>query len=355
MGEVAIKRLSYEFVRESFESEGYTLLSKEYKNNYTKLEYICPEGHEHSIAWGHWASGKRCRFCKGNPIITIDGIRKSFESEGYTLLTTTYKTAHSKLEYVCPKGHLGTVTWANWFSAGNRCWRCAINKHSKLRKLSFDVVKHAFEKEGYSLLSKVYVSAKDKLDYICPKGHQHLITWDNFRTGYRCPYCSGRPIITIEDVRISFEKEGYTLLSTEYKNVNTKLDYICPKGHIHKITWGSWQSGSRCGICISVNRYGENHPGWKGGRSRHKYCPIWNNKDYKESIKERDGYSCLNPYCTKENTVITIHHVDYDKINCSPDNLITVCSSCNSRANKDREWHKAWYQAILNKRYKYKY
>lgn len=27
----------------------------------------------------------------------------------------------------------------------------------------------------------------------------------------------------------------------------------------------------------------------------------------------------------------------------------------NSRANKDRKWHKAWYKAIINKRYSYRY
>ena len=30
-----------------------------------------------------------------------------------------------------------------------------------------------------------------------------------------------------------------------------------------------------------------------------------------------------------------------------PTNLITICNSCNSAANKDRRWHTAWYQAII--------
>jgi hypothetical protein len=34
------KKLTIEFIREQFEKEGYTLLTKEYINNKQKLEYI---------------------------------------------------------------------------------------------------------------------------------------------------------------------------------------------------------------------------------------------------------------------------------------------------------------------------
>ena len=66
---------------------------------------------------------------------------------------------------------------------------------------------------------------------------------------------------------------------------------------------------------------------------------------------ERDGYKCLNPTCNKTSTRLSLHHIDYDKKNCAPKNLITVCNSCNGKANKDREWHQSWYQAIIYLRY----
>ena len=94
---------------------------------------------------------------------------------------------------------------------------------------------------------------------------------------------------------------------------------------------------------------------WKGGISKEPYCNDWT-KEYKEFIKNRDGNRCLNPYCNSKNPAdLTIHHIDYNKKNCKPNNLITVCRSCNSRANTDREWHKAWYQAVLKMRYNYIY
>lgn len=97
---------------------------------------------------------------------------------------------------------------------------------------------------------------------------------------------------------------------------------------------------------------GENHWNWKGGISCESYCDQWKDKEYKESIKERDGYICLNPECNRNYKRLNIHHIDYNKKNCHPFNLITICASCNMKANKDRKWHKAWYQAIIDKRSK---
>jgi len=48
--------------------------------------------------------------------------------------------------------------------------------------------------------------------------------------------------------------------------------------------------------------------------------------------------------------VITIHHIDYVKKNCHPDNLITLCRSCNSRANKNRDYWQNLYQGMMMKK-----
>jgi len=104
---------------------------------------------------------------------------------------------------------------------------------------------------------------------------------------------------------------------------------------------GKWMSENVCGI---------NSPQWKGGISFGAYCAIFSDEEFKESIRGRDDHKCQNPYCRgniKLNQALTVHHIDYDKKECRPDNLITICRSCNASANKDREWHEAWYQAIL--------
>jgi len=101
----------------------------------------------------------------------------------------------------------------------------------------------------------------------------------------------------------------------------------------------------------SIAISGDRHWNWRGGIDCEPYCDAWADSEYKESIKKRDGYMCLNPECNKITNTLCIHHIDYIKKNCHPFNLITICISCNVKANQNREWHKEWYRAIIERRY----
>ena len=113
-------------------------------------------------------------------------------------------------------------------------------------------------------------------------------------------------------------------------------------------------SQSKFGKSINKDQFGNKNPNWRGGITNNPYCVGWT-KDYKEEIKERDGYMCLNPYCFHNDGRLHVHHVDYIKTLCGPSNLITLCGACNTRANYDRKWHIQWYRTILNRRYGYEY
>lgn len=227
-------------------------------------------------------------------------------------------------------------------------------------KLTYDIVKEVFKKESYILLSTNYVNSRTKLEVQCPFGHKYLTTYTNFKDRHRrCPICSTIKIgnlkrTNFEVVKRSFELENYVLLTTDYINFEQKLSFICPNGHTHSMNFHNWQSGWRCVKCRDLRQSeritGEKHPQWQGGISLQGYCQIWRDTTYKESIKSRDSNICQNPYCYKTDSVLHIHHIDYDKKNCHPSNLITVCRSCNARANIDREWHKDWYKTIIKNR-----
>lgn len=113
-------------------------------------------------------------------------------------------------------------------------------------RLTHDFVAAKFAEEGYELLSK-YKNNRQKLNFVCPKGHQYFIAWECFQRGSRCALCSGQ-ITTHEQVENAFKKEGYKLLS-EYEHSHKKLKYLCAKGHSRSIFWGSFRSGNRCKIC----------------------------------------------------------------------------------------------------------
>lgn len=285
-------------------------------------------------------------------------IKEQIENRGYKLISTEYKGYYNKLEVVCDKGHKYKTNW-NVLRVGSGCPVCYRNRQSSSMLKNFDEIKSFVENEGFKLIStkKDYNGNYSKLKSICPEGHKLYITWSDFKRGVRCSECSGTKKKTIEEVKQIVAKFGYKCLSKEYINWKSKLIFQCPLGHIYETTWAIFQQGGRCPECnkidLSIRQSGPNCNFWRGGISTEPYCYEWTD-DLKEMIKYRDGYKCLNPCCTS-GELLSIHHIDYNKKNCSLENLITTCRSCNSKANKDRKWHKSWYQTILNKRYGYKY
>lgn len=124
-------KLTYEFVKEQFEKEGYLLLSKIYKNANTKLKTICPKGHKWEVTYGHFYSGKRCGECDKTKKLTYEFVKSEFEKRGYKLLSEEYIKAQSPLIVECPNGHVtDTISWAN-FSKWQGCKICKESKGEK--------------------------------------------------------------------------------------------------------------------------------------------------------------------------------------------------------------------------------
>lgn len=79
------------------------------------------------------------------------------------------------------------------------------------------------------------------------------------------------------------------------------------------------------------------------------------NAELKEKIKERDDYQCK--MCSMVEPIsqalwgrsLAVHHIDYNKKNCDPMNLTTLCIRCNSAANYYREYWEV-YHGIENPR-----
>jgi len=233
-----------------------------------------------------------------------------------------------------------------------------------MKRLTYEFVKEQFEKEGYELLSEEYINSRQKLKYRCQKGHRHNIIWGDWKQNKRCPICSrekgaAKRRTSLKFIRSEFEREGCVLLTDRYKNCEQKLDYICKNGHRHNISWHNWKSGWRCPKChheeLAMLFCGENHPNWKGGISCEPYCEIWLDKEYKEDLKARDSHQCQNPDCRGTSGRICLHHIDYNKKNCDPFNIITLCNSCNSRANFNRNYWRKFYKGIIKRKlYRYK-
>jgi len=72
-------------------------------------------------------------------------------------------------------------------------------------------------------------------------------------------------------------------------------------------------------------RPGSQNGSWEGGNC--SVHPDEFNDELKEIIKTRDGFRCVT--CHSE-IDLAVHHLDEDKCNNDPRNLITLCRSCHS-------------------------
>ncbi len=105
------------------------------------------------------------------------------------------------------------------------------------------------------------------------------------------------------------------------------------KNSIKKIAW--W--------AIPENRKrmsGINNHLWRGGRIKKQYSTDWT-ETLKRSIRERDNYTCQVCNKKQKKRKHAVHHIDYDKKNCDPKNLITLCTGCHTKTNTNR---KSWIE-----------
>ena len=102
-----------------------------------------------------------------------------------------------------------------------------------------------------------------------------------------------------------------------------------------------WQS-IRCGSCANT---GDNNPSYINGKNKEPYPLEWT-ETLKESIRQRDGYICQlcgvpEVECMRK---LSIHHIDYDKENINPENLVALCQSCHRKTNFNRECWKVFFK-----------
>lgn len=179
---------------------------------------------------------------------TYEYVKSVIENEGYILLSTEYINNVTKLEMECPNGHRCKISFAKFIS-GCRCRICSKESVKEKLRMSYEEVRQTFEEKGYELLTKEYDKASKKLQYKCPQGHIHEMSYNSFQQGHRCPECQGTLKFRYEDIKLYFESYGFTLVSKSYKRANDRLEYICPNGHRHYASWTNFRKNPTCPIC----------------------------------------------------------------------------------------------------------
>jgi len=118
----------------------------------------------------------------------------------------------------------------------------------------------------------------------------------------------------------------------------------------HHGYWKGKKHSEEYKLKMSLSHRGEKGSGWKGGISILPYSKEWTRR-LKDEIRERDDRKCCNPECQGGSNLLDVHHINYDKENCDPSNLICLCRSCHTQSTAgDREYWKNYYQKIMKER-----
>ncbi len=118
-----------------------------------------------------------------------------------------------------------------------------------------------------------------------------------------------------------------------------------------------------CKIFECTQAYGGEYPLEADGKIRQRkikttikknkkpqYGEEWTS-ELRRKIKKRDNYECQNDTAMKHVSVLSVHHIDYNKKNNKRKNLITLCRTCHARTNGNRENWTEYFQDMMNKRF----
>ena len=117
------KRLTHNFVNEQIQKEGFELLFP-YINHRAKTMIKCTLGHTYTTTYNKFQRGRRCPICSKTKKLSYNFIKESFNKDGYKLLSEKYKNANNYLDVLCPNNHIWKVKWGD-FQQGHRCGICA--------------------------------------------------------------------------------------------------------------------------------------------------------------------------------------------------------------------------------------
>jgi len=86
-----------------------------------------------------------------------------------------------------------------------------------------------------------------------------------------------------------------------------------------------------------IPKWGTDNPNWSGGKSFEPYDVRFNEK-LKEKIRKAYHYRCQQCFRHQDELKrkLAIHHIDFNKKNNEPSNLIPLCVVCHSQTNFNR-------------------
>lgn len=182
------KKYTYQEVKKIVEDKGCKLISDSYINAKTKLHIRCRCNNILNVKFSQFCTGSFCRNCMKEKFkLKYDFVKSFFENENCVLVTKDYINAKTPLEYICSCGFKSIIIFDS-FKRGNRCKNCG-NKKNKIKQTftQEEAAKYFFD-SGCVLLGE-YNKAKIPVEFKCRCGRVGYKSLNNFQKSKCCKFC----------------------------------------------------------------------------------------------------------------------------------------------------------------------
>ena len=235
-------KLTIQSMQQLGERRGGRCLSDMYVGAGSKLLWQCGKGHQWMATPHNIQRGKWCPYCIGRGKTILDMHELAAQHEGQCL-SDTYVNRKTPLLWRCAKGHQWMATPAD-VGRGTWCTQCSGHV-----KLTIQEMHTMAESRGGKCLSDVYVNNQTPLLWECKEGHRWKATAGCVKRGTWCRVCAGLSKPSMDDVQRLAGERGGKLLSQNYRNARTRLEWECLEGHRWTATWDQIQRGRWCPEC----------------------------------------------------------------------------------------------------------
>ena len=288
---------------------------------FKKVLIECGKGHGWEVRPLHITEGKQCPTCFRQKLIrdVWDVYYSVLEKTGYEMDVKTYTATIKPAKFKCKNENWfwGEPAFVERGMKKCRCKACKKERGRRKRRAKEEYIEE-LRKRGFILDPKDWKGYKVKTKMWCIEG-QH---WTYQRpdsilnSNIGCTVCSGKVKHNLDKLQKElFGPAGYTVKEgAVYKNVDTPIPLVCPKGHDCEISVSDFKRGKGCRQCfyedLSERMSGENHPNYKHDKSEEERERDRTKPEYvktRTACFQRDNYTCR---ITGKQGDIRHHHLD---------------------------------------------
>ena len=218
--------------------------------NGRKVWWKCEKGHSYEATVANRTGGRGCPFCVGKKVLigyndlatTYPEIAKEWDHTKNKSLTpqNVTKGCNKKVWWLCERGHSYEQSPNNRTHQNVGCPFCSNKKvlpgYNDLATTCPEIAKEwDYQKNGSLTPQNITKGSETKIWWLCEKGHSYVARTANRTNGFGCPFCAGQKILI-----------GYNDLATTHPEIAKEWDYhknrtLTPqevsKGNKTKVWW----------------------------------------------------------------------------------------------------------------------